>query len=84
MPLTATESLVEQRQAQHHARYGEPMSDSNVWLEQRHAEIRSMRLEITALDTQTDATTVIRGAGVLGRTSYQPIPRPDAGSRDPR
>ena len=40
------------RKAQHLARYGEPMSEANVWLEQRLAEIRSMRLEITALEAQ--------------------------------
>ncbi|MFJ9566065.1 tyrosine-type recombinase/integrase [Streptomyces fuscichromogenes] len=70
--LAETESLVTARQARHTARYGEPMSEANVWLEQRNAEIRSMRLEITALDAQpTDSTAAIRGAGVLGRGGYQ-------------
>jgi len=70
--LTETESLVTTRQAQHAARYGEPMSPTNVWLEQRHAEIRSMRLEITALNAQPPGEgTAIRGAGVLGRAGYQ-------------
>ncbi|MFD7478903.1 hypothetical protein ACFV8Z_44130 [Streptomyces sp. NPDC059837] len=51
-------------------RYGEPMSGANVWLEQRTAEIRSMQLEIIALEVQpTDGTPVVRGAGVLGRTT---------------
>jgi hypothetical protein len=48
------------------------MSKANVWLEQRNAEIRSMRLEITALEAQpADSTAAIRGAGVLGRDAYQ-------------
>jgi hypothetical protein len=46
------------------------MSDSNIWLEQRHAEIRSMRLEISALEAVGDDTAV-RGAGVCGRAGYQ-------------
>ncbi|MFE5586997.1 hypothetical protein [Kitasatospora sp. NPDC056531] len=56
----------------HAGRYGEPMSAANVWLEQRNAEIRSMQLEIIALEAQPDGSTaVVRGAGVLGRTGYQ-------------
>ncbi|MFF0415581.1 hypothetical protein ACFYUY_34775 [Kitasatospora sp. NPDC004745] len=48
------------------------MSAANVWLEQRNAEIRSMQLEIIALEAQSDGTAaVVRGAGVLGRTGYQ-------------
>ena len=43
------------------------MSDSNIWLEQRHAEIRSMRLEITALEALGDDTAVVRGPGVCSR-----------------
>ncbi|MFE7402232.1 hypothetical protein [Streptomyces sp. NPDC057557] len=70
--LVETESLVASRQARHTARYGEPMSEANVWLEQRNAEIRSMRLEITALGAQpAGSTAAIRGAGVLGRDGYQ-------------
>ena len=75
--LAATEQLIEQRQAQHLARYGEPMGERNVWLEQRLAEVRSMRLEITALEAQPDGdTTAVRGAGVCGRPGYQPGPVP--------
>ena len=75
--LTATEQLIERRKAQHLARYGEPMSDRNVWLEQRLTEVRSMRLEIAALEAQPvgDAGPV-RGAGVCGRPGYQPGPVP--------
>ncbi|WP_195911328.1 hypothetical protein [Streptomyces kaniharaensis] len=70
--LAETQSLVATRQARHTERYGEPMSEANIWLEQRNAEIRSMQLEIVALEAQpADSTTVVRGAGVLGRTGYQ-------------
>jgi hypothetical protein len=69
--VAATEQLIGRRQEQHAARYGEPMSDSNIWLEQRHAEIRSMRLEIAALEALGDDTAVVRGPGVCGRAGYQ-------------
>jgi hypothetical protein len=74
--LAETETLIATRNAQHLARYGEPMSEANVWLEQRLAEVRSMRLEITALEAQSDDTAVIRGAGVCGRPGYQNAPVP--------
>ena len=75
--LAETEQLIEHRQAQHQARYGEPMSSANIWLEQRLAEVRSMRLEISALEALADASTAVRGAGVCGRAGYQgqgPVP----------
>jgi len=50
------------------------MTDTNSWLAQRHTEMHSMRLEIAALEAQTDDTTAVRGAGVLGRTGYQLTP----------
>jgi len=81
--LTATEQLIEQRKAQHQARYGEPMSGNNIWLEQRLAEIRSIRLEIEALEAQPDGTSAVRGAGVCGRTGYQPGPVPVTITRKP-
>ncbi len=75
--LTATEQLIEHRNAQHLARYGEPMSERNVWLEQRLAEVRSMRLEIAALEAQPGGdTSAVRGAGVCGRSGYQSEPVP--------
>jgi integrase len=74
--LTETEKLIEHRQAQHLARYGEPMSDNNIWLEQRLTEVRSIRLEIAALEAQPHDTSIIRGAGVCGRPGYQPGPTP--------
>jgi hypothetical protein len=75
--LTETEQLIEHRKAQHLARYGEPMGTSNIWLEQRLAEVASMRLEITALDALADGSAIIRGPGVCGRPGYQdsrPVP----------
>jgi len=75
--LAETEQLVEHRLAQHLARYGEPMSEGNVWLEQRLAEVRSMRPEIAALQAQPDDdTSLVRGAGVCGRSGYQNAPVP--------
>jgi integrase len=75
--LADTERLVAARQTQHAARYGEPMSPNNIWLEQRNTEIRSMLLEVTALEAQPiDSTTAVRGAGVYGRPGHQPGPVP--------
>jgi integrase len=74
--LAETEQLIEQRKDQHLARYGEQMSERNIWLEQRLTEIRSMRLEIAALQAQPDDTSIIRGAGVCGRPGYQNVPTP--------
>lgn len=74
--LAETEQLIEHRKAQHAARYGESMSDNNIWLEQRLGEVRSMRLEIAALHAQPHDTTVVRGAGVCGRAGYQPAQTP--------
>jgi integrase len=75
--LAETEQLIEQRKAQHLARYGEPMSERNVWLEQRMAEVRSMRLEIAALQAQPAGdTSAVRGAGVCGRPGYRSGPVP--------
>jgi integrase len=73
--LAETEQLIGQRKTQHLTRYGEPMSERNIWLEQRLAEVRSMRLEITALEAQPDGdASAIRGAGVCGRPGYRPSP----------
>jgi hypothetical protein len=52
------------------------MSENNIWLEQRLAEARSMRLEIAALQAQPNDTSVVRGAGVCGRSGYQNAPVP--------
>ena len=75
--LAETQTLITARKARHLARYGEPMSDGNVWLEQRLAEERSMLLEISALEAQPDEDTrAIRGAGVCGRSGYSSTPVP--------
>ena len=81
--LTETEQLIERRKAQHLARYGEPMGERNVWLEQRLAELRSMRLEIAALEAEPGGTGAVRGAGVCGRPGYQPGPVPVTLTRKP-
>ena len=81
--LTQTEQLIERRKAQHLARYGEPMGERNVWLEQRLAEVRSMRLEIAALEAEPGDTGAVRGAGVCGRPGYQPGPVPVTLTRKP-
>ncbi len=47
------------------------MTDSSIWLGQRLAEVRSMRLEISALEALDDDTAVVRGPGVCGRAGYQ-------------
>lgn len=41
-------------------------SESNIWLEQRLAQVRSMRLEISALEARGDGTAVVCGPGVCG------------------
>jgi hypothetical protein len=42
----------------------------------RLAETRSMRLEIAALEAQSDDTSVVRGAGVCGGPGDQNTPVP--------
>jgi integrase len=70
--LAETEALVAARNEQHVARHGEAMSDTNVWLSQRVAEMEAMRREICALETQPDdGASAVRGAGVLARPAYQ-------------
>jgi integrase len=73
--LAGTQTLIATRKAQHLARYGEAMSDCNIWLEQRLAEERSMLLEIETLEAQSeDDLRVVRGAGVCGRSGYSSTP----------
>ena len=73
-PLAETEQLIN-RAGKHLARSGEPISETNVWLEQRLAKLRSMRLEIAALQAQPAGDTgAVRGAGVCGRPGFQPQP----------
>jgi integrase len=70
--LQETEALIEHRRAQHLARTGREMADSNVWLQQRLAEGRSLVSIIAALQAAEDGQAV-RGAGVSGRAG-----QPDA------
>ncbi|MGH9294390.1 MAG: tyrosine-type recombinase/integrase, partial [Acidimicrobiales bacterium] len=71
-----TEALVARRQAQHLVRYGEEMSESNVWLAQRRVEIAAMALEIAALESLDPESkgSALRGAGVLARPGYSAAP----------
>jgi len=74
--LKEAEALVAARQQQYLERYGQPMSDNNVWLSQRLVEIQAMRREIKALEAQPDDVTgrAVRGAGVLARPAYSAEP----------
>jgi integrase len=71
--LSETEALIEARKQQYLERYGQPMSNDNVWLSQRLAEIQAMRREVKALEAQPDdgvPRNAVRGAGVLARPGY--------------
>ncbi len=70
--LKEAEALVAARQQQYLERYGQPMSENNVWLSQRLVEIQAMRREVKALEAQPDDVNsrAVRGAGVLARPAY--------------
>jgi hypothetical protein len=69
--LAETEALVERRRRQYQERYGQPMSDKNVWLSERLKEIQAMRREVKALEARPDDVgQAIRGPGVLARPAY--------------
>jgi len=74
--LAETEPLVERRKQQYQERYGQPMSDKNVWLSERLKEVQAMRRELEALEAQTDdvAGQALRGPGVLARPAYSAEP----------
>ncbi|WP_406498961.1 hypothetical protein OG936_30100 [Streptomyces sp. NBC_00846] len=76
--LVERQALVATRQARHAERYGEPMSEANVWLEQHIAEIRSVQPEITALEAQpSDSPAAVRGAPIEAlRSAARPVSRP--------
>lgn len=59
--LAETIRLIEARQAQFIERRGEPMPDTNVWLAERNAEVRSL----TQILEQLEATSAL-GLGVTG------------------
>lgn len=69
--LAETEALVERRKQQYQERYGQPMSDKNVWLSERLKEVQAMRREVKALEAQPDDVgQAVRGPGVLARPAY--------------
>lgn len=74
--LADTEALIVTRQRQHAARHGEPMSEANVWLAQRRAEVGAMQREVAALEALADDAGAVRGPGVLARPGYQACPTP--------
>ncbi|WP_051133634.1 tyrosine-type recombinase/integrase [Nocardia paucivorans] len=69
--LTDTERLIDQRQQQFTARYGEPMDTGNVWLDGRQGEATALRKVLVALDHITvhdnGQLRAVRGAGTLER-----------------
>jgi hypothetical protein len=69
---TATENLIQTRQAQHRQRTGKEMGPGHVWLTERNAELASLRTIITALETG-QYPGAIRGPGVPARPG-QPVP----------
>jgi hypothetical protein len=72
--LAGTDTLIEQRRAQHQHRTGTPMSPDNIWLTERLAERRSLQAIIAALEASPPATTptAVRGAGTTVRRT-QPV-----------
>nr|WP_042185172.1 tyrosine-type recombinase/integrase [Kibdelosporangium sp. MJ126-NF4]CEL16584.1 Mobile element protein [Kibdelosporangium sp. MJ126-NF4]CTQ89065.1 Mobile element protein [Kibdelosporangium sp. MJ126-NF4] len=74
--LDQTEALVDQRQTQFAARYGEPMGEDNVWLAGRLAETTALRKVLVALDQVAvldgDQMRAVRGAGVPDRPESTP------------
>lgn len=64
--LAETHQLIDQRQAAHTARFGEPMTPDNIWLKGRHAETEGLGRVLLAIESvrSTDGTTTpLRGAG---------------------
>jgi len=66
--LAATTALIQARKAQHLERTGEPMSEGNVWLAARLAEVRSLQLIIAALERGSDGQ-VMRATGAPARVA---------------
>jgi integrase len=79
--LNKLNELITQRQEAFHARTGEEMSSSNVWLEQRLTEQRALQQIITVLgDPQLaeNPKQAVRGAGTSARAANQPPEAPAA------
>lgn len=69
--LTQTEALIGTRQTQFTARYGEPMSEDNVWLAGRKAETTAITKVLVSLSQVAirdgDRMRAVRGAGATDR-----------------
>lgn len=64
--LNATEQLISDRQQSHQTRFGEPMSEENIWLKGRTSEVTALNRILHSIDTvrTADGTFVpLRGAG---------------------
>jgi len=69
-----TQRLIDERQQAHVTRYGEPISQDNIWLQGRHAETTALDRVLLAIDTVRRAdgtTTPLRGAGAPQRDQDQ-------------
>lgn len=79
--LTDTQTLIDRRQAQFTARFGEPMGIDNIWLAGRLAETTALRKVLLALGQVTvhenGKHRAVRGAGALDR----PEPAPTEGAQ---
>lgn len=72
-----TRELVQRRQEAHTRRFGEPMTNSNVWLQGRHEELGALDGILLAIDgvRQNDGTLVpLRGAGAPQQRLDTPSP----------
>jgi integrase len=75
-----TLQLVERRQQAHAQRFGEPMTDDNIWLNGRRAEVAALDGILLAIDQvrrQDGTVTPVRGAGApqrrLSSEAGQPV-----------
>ena len=70
-----TEQLVERRQATHTARFGEPMTEDNIWLRGRKEELAALGAILVSIAGVRDATgdmIPLRGAGAPQQRSTPP------------
>ncbi|SIT72110.1 site-specific integrase [Microbacterium sp. RU33B] len=78
---TTTLHLIEQRKRDYLARTGNELSDSNVWVEGRLAELSKLDAIIERLEQEAE-TSAIGGAGVGGRTRLPIRPITDGAHQD--
>lgn len=69
--LDQTRCLIDSRMAVFQARYGVAMSDDNIWLQGREAEVQSLTHILLAIDV-LPPTDAVRGAGVKDRDATAP------------